>query len=854
MDDKKYNDNDLAKIVEKAESLKSLLSDHKTAMPEADASGTTQAAADRAVSKETTAPKRPLHIPSASVHQASDKRQAVADLFAQAVDRSQKSRKELVEEAVTARVEKEKAALMQEHEARTEALRAETEAKIAEETQSREAVEKEMAAFKEAAEAKAQSEAEARADLEALRAETEAKIAEETQSREAVEKEMAAFKEAAEAKAQSEAEARADLEALRAETEAKIAEETQNREAVEKEMAAFKEATEAKAQSEAETRADLEAQLSEKDEQLSAMETEKQAAEEKAEAETKAWEMARAEAEARAKAQDEALAALRARLEENEARLAALEAERAKLANAAEETPADDADAFAIPESLQASPVATESAAEAIEKSPASAGIAADGRQKAVQAPKNAEPSDSWEDDEAGLFESESLPEETEEAAKSKASAERMPQTAESPNVDLVTDHAAFRTHQPQDAVALSEDIPWISPSISEKRRERRLDWLEAEDQDETETEMPQAAEAPPAEAEPIDRKTEEDRDVLDVLRRLANAKPVQSETGVADTDAQSTDAAVADWLFEEDEILPETDTATESELFETEILPDEKAVETVESEASADVPAEPEKDDFWQAESEPATDAIETTEETPDFWETEAPEATGVVATSDQDDLWNDAAPASAGVAEEASTKEKTADIPARTDEIVEGFAIEDTQVLDSEAIDHFFSMSESDDEVPSILDEKVEEAQAEGAVNVAEIKTEAAPEDFDDLFEDVETIEADAAAPAAEAADDLFESVEIEPEAADGLFDSAKDKAGETKTAAKDAFDDLFDESEADDELTKAIDRRAIHEKLKPSEQAVYDDLFSDDDADLPDEETAKKPRRRGLFGKKR
>lgn len=760
MDDKKYNDNDLAKIVEKAESLKSLLSDHKTAMPEADASGTTQAAADRAVSKETTAPKRPLHIPSASVHQASDKRQAVADLFAQAVDRSQKSRKELVEEAVTARVEKEKAALMQEHEARTEALRAETEAKIAEETQSREAVEKEMAAFKEA--------------------------------------------------------------------------------------------TEAKAQSEAETRADLEAQLSEKDEQLSAMETEKQAAEEKAEAETKAWEMARAEAEARAKAQDEALAALRARLEENEARLAALEAERAKLANAAEETPADDADAFAIPESLQASPVATESAAEAIEKAPASAGIAADGRQKAVQAPKSAEPSDSWEDDEAGLFESESLPEESEEAAKSKAAAERMSQTAESPNVDLVTDHAAFRTHQPQDAVALSEDIPWISPSISEKRRERRLDWLEAEDQDETET--PQAAEAPPAEAEPIDRKTEEDRDVLDVLRRLANAKPVQSETGVADTDAQSTDAAVADWLFEEDEILPETDTATESELFETEILPDEKAVETVESEASADVPAEPEKDDFWQAESEPATDAIETTEETPDFWETEAPEATGVVATSDQDDLWNDAAPASAGVAEEASTKEKTADIPARTDEIVEGFAIEDTQVLDSEAIDHFFAMSESDDEVPSILDEKVEEAQAEGAVNVAETKTEAAPEDFDDLFEDVETIEADAAAPAAEAADDLFESVEIEPEAADGLFDSAKDKAGETKTAAKDAFDDLFDESEADDELTKAIDRRAIHEKLKPSEQAVYDDLFSDDDADLPDEETAKKPRRRGLFGKKR
>lgn len=760
MDDKKYNDNDLAKIVEKAESLKSLLSDHKTAMPEADASGTTQAAADRAVSKETTAPKRPLHIPSASVHQASDKRQAVADLFAQAVDRSQKSRKELVEEAVTARVEKEKVALMQEQEARTEALRAETEAKIAE--------------------------------------------------------------------------------------------ETQNREAVEKEMAAFKEATEAKAQSEAETRADLEAQLSEKDEQLSAMETEKQAAEEKAEAETKAWEMARAEAEARAKAQDEALAALRARLEENEARLAALEAERAKLANAAEETPADDADAFAIPESLQASPVATESAAEAIEKAPASAGIAADGRQKAVQAPKSAEPSDSWEDDEAGLFESESLPEESEEAAKSKAAAERMSQTAESPNVDLVTDHAAFRTHQPQDAVALSEDIPWISPSISEKRRERRLDWLEAEDQDETET--PQAAEAPPAEAEPIDRKTEEDRDVLDVLRRLANAKPVQSETGVADTDAQSTDAAVADWLFEEDEILPETDTATESELFETEILPDEKAVETVESEASADVPAEPEKDDFWQAESEPATDAIETTEETPDFWETEAPEATGVVATSDQDDLWNDAAPASAGVAEEASTKEKTADIPARTDEIVEGFAIEDTQVLDSEAIDHFFAMSESDDEVPSILDEKAEEAQAEGVVNVAETKTEAAPEDFDDLFEDVETIETDAAAPAAEAADDLFESVEIEPEAADRLFDSAKDKAGETKTAAKDAFDDLFDESEADDELTKAIDRRAIHEKLKPSEQAVYDDLFSDDDADLPDEETAKKPRRRGLFGKKR
>lgn len=760
MDDKKYNDNDLAKIVEKAESLKSLLSDHKTATPEADASGTTQAAADRAVSKETTAPKRPLHIPSASVHQASDKRQAVADLFAQAVDRSQKSRKELMEEAVTARVEKEKAALMQEHEARTEALRAETEAKIAEETQSREAVEKEMAAFKEA--------------------------------------------------------------------------------------------TEVKAQSEAETRADLEAQLSEKDEQLSAMETEKQAAEEKAEAETKAWEMARAEAEARAKAQDEALAALRARLEENEARLAALEAERAKLANAAEETPADDADAFAIPESLQASPVATESAAEAIEKAPASAGIAADGRQKAVQAPKSAEPSDSWEDDEAGLFESESLPEESEEAAKSKAAAERMSQTAESPNVDLVTDHAAFRTHQPQDAVALSEDIPWISPSISEKRRERRLDWLEAEDQDETET--PQAAEAPPAEAEPIDRKTEEDRDVLDVLRRLANAKPVQSETGVADTDAQSTDAAVADWLFEEDEILPETDTATESELFETEILPDEKAVETVESEASADVPAEPEKDDFWQVESEPATDAIETTEETPDFWETEAPEATGVVATSDQDDLWNDAAPASAGVAEEASTKEKTADIPARTDEIVEGFAIEDTQVLDSEAIDHFFAMSESDDEVPSILDEKVEEAQAEGAVNVTETKTEAAPEDFDDLFEDVETIEADAAAPAAEAADDLFESVEIEPEAADGLFNSAKDKAGETKTAAKDAFDDLFDESEADDELTKAIDRRAIHEKLKPSEQAVYDDLFSDDDADLPDEETAKKPRRRGLFGKKR
>ena len=40
MDDKKYNDNDLAKIVEKAESLKSLLSDHKTATPEADASGT----------------------------------------------------------------------------------------------------------------------------------------------------------------------------------------------------------------------------------------------------------------------------------------------------------------------------------------------------------------------------------------------------------------------------------------------------------------------------------------------------------------------------------------------------------------------------------------------------------------------------------------------------------------------------------------------------------------------------------------------------------------------------------------------------------------------------------------------
>ena len=168
MDDKKYNDNDLAKIVEKAESLKSLLSDHKTATPEADASGTTQAAADRAVSKEATAPKRPLHIPSASVHQASDKRQAVADLFAQAVDRSQKSRKELVEEAVTARVEKEKVALMQEQEARTEALRAETEAKIAEETQNREAVEKEMAAFKEAAEAKAQSEAEARADLEAL--------------------------------------------------------------------------------------------------------------------------------------------------------------------------------------------------------------------------------------------------------------------------------------------------------------------------------------------------------------------------------------------------------------------------------------------------------------------------------------------------------------------------------------------------------------------------------------------------------------------------------------------------------------------------------------------------------------
>ncbi|WP_329886893.1 hypothetical protein [Pseudoramibacter faecis] len=806
MDDKKYNDNDLAKIVEKAESLKSLLSDHKTATPEADASVTTQAAADRAVSKETTAPKRPLHVPSASVHQAFDKRQAVADLFAQAVDRSQKSRKELVEEAVTARLEKEKAALMQEQEARTEALRAEVEAKIAKETQNRKAVEKEMAALKEAAEARAQSEAEAREDLEALRTETEAKIAEATQNRETVEKEMAAFKEAAEAKAQSEAEAREDLEA----------------------------------------------QLSEKDEQLSAMETEKQAAEEKVEAETKAWETARAEAEARAKAQDEALAALRARLEENEARLVALEAERAKLADAVEETSADDADAFVIPKSLQASPSATESAAKAIEKAPVSAGIAAGDRQKTVQVSKSAEPKtafDSWEDDEAGLFESESLSEETEEAA------EKMPKTVESPNVDLVTDHTAFRTHQPQEAVALSEDIPWISPSISEKRRERRLDWLEAEDQDETET--PQTVEAPAAEAEPMDRKTEEDRDVLDVLRRLANAKPVQSETGVADTDAQSTDAAVADWLFEEDEILPETDTATESELFETEMLPDEKTVETVESGASADVPAEPEKDDFWQAESEPepATDAVETTEETSDFWGTKASEATAVVTTLDQDDdLWNDAAPASAGVAEEASTKEKTANIPARADEIVEGFAIEDTQVLDSEAIDHFFAMSESDDEVPSILDEKAEEAQAEDAVNVAETKTEAAPEDFDDLFEDVETIEADAAVPAADAADDLFESVEIEPEAADGLFDLAKDKADETKTAARDAFDDLFDESEADDELTKAIDRRAIHEKLKPSEQAVYDDLFNEDDADLLDEETGEKPRRRGLFGKKR
>jgi hypothetical protein len=762
MDDQKYNDNDLTKIVKKAESLKSLLSDHKTAAPEADASAATQAEADQAAPKATTAPKRPLHMPSASVHQAADKRQSVADLFAKAVDRSQKSQKEWVEETVTARVEKEKAKLMEEQESRAEALRAEAEAKISEATQNREAVEKEMAELKEEAEAKAQSDAEARADLEA--------------------------------------------------------------------------------------------RLSEKDEQLSAAEAEKQAAEEKAEAEAKAWETARAEAEARAKAQEEALAALQARLEENEARLAALEAERSQLqqVSAAEEV-LGDAPAMSEPSSAPAA--AEERAPEAAENP-----LASEAAEEAAQAPDGIESeetaSDFWEDDE-GLFESEDLPEGTDAAPEALAAETRdEPEAAQAPShADLVTDHTAFRTHQPQESVALSENIPWVSPNISEKRRERRLEWLEAEDQNQAEPEAPQAAAEPAGAAEPMDRKTEEDRDVLDVLRKLANARPVPGETGIAaaeSADASPADGAVEDWLFEEDEILPDA----EAELFETETLPEtpseEKPAETLTSEAAADVPAEPEKDDFWQTEPEAASDAVEMTGEAPDFWGGETPEAAEDRASSEDDTLWHDAAPA-AEMAEESPATEEAADLPAGSGEVAEGFAIEDTQVLDSEAIDHFFAMSESDDEVPSILDEKTEAARAESAADAAEAKTEAPSADFDDLFEDAETVES---APAASGADRLFESAAAEPKTAGGPIDLAGDKAGGAKDAADDAFNDLFDASEADEELTKAIDRRAIHEKLTPSEQAVYDDLFSDDDADraAPDEEMAEKPRRRGLFGRKR
>lgn len=758
MDDQKNNGSDLSKIVEKAESLKSLLSDHKMVAPEADASATTQATADQAASEETTAPKRPLHIPSASIHQAPDKRQAVADLFAKAVDRSQKSQKEWMEEAVTARVEKEKAKLMEEQESRAEALRAEAEAKISEATQNREAVEKEMAELKEEAEAKAQSDAEARADLEA--------------------------------------------------------------------------------------------QLSEKDEQLSAAEAEKQAAEEKAEAEAKAWETARAEAEARAKAQDEALAALQARLEENEARLAALEAERSQLQQAstavAAEAVSDDAPAVS---ELPQAPAAEENTAEAAE-SPLESEVA----EEAAQATDNTEPeetaSDFWEDDGEGLFESEDLPEETAEATEAMApEASDAPEAAHAANhADLVTDHMAFRTYQPQESVALSENIPWVSPNTSEKRRERRLDWLEAESQNQAaEPEVPETQAAPADAEEPMDRKTEEDRDVLDVLRKLANAKPVPGEAGIAaaaePAEAPPADGAVEDWLFEEDEILPDTDAAAEAALFETETLPETPAGDkTAEpAEAEADAVPEPEKDDFWQTESEPAADTVAMTEEAPDFWGSEAPEA-------GDDTLWNDAKPADE-MAEASPAAEETTDLPAASDEVAEGFAIEDTQVLDSEAIDHFFAMSESDDEVPSILDEKAEEVRAAGAVNAAEAKTEAVSEDFDDLFEEGEAVDS---APAEPAPDASFEPAE----AADGLFEMTKGKADEAKNAASDAFNDLFDASEADEELTKAIDRRAIHEKLTPSEQAVYDDLFSDDDADrdVLDEAMPEKPRRRGLFGRKR
>lgn len=127
MDDQNNRDNEMSKIVEKAENLKTMFAKQKSGETAPPASPEPESAVQPAGAPDLKA----AHMPFEHTRTAAEKRRAIDAAFDNAVANSQKSVGQLIDEAVAAKVQAERQALADEKQAFEAKVRAEADAQIA---------------------------------------------------------------------------------------------------------------------------------------------------------------------------------------------------------------------------------------------------------------------------------------------------------------------------------------------------------------------------------------------------------------------------------------------------------------------------------------------------------------------------------------------------------------------------------------------------------------------------------------------------------------------------------------------------------------------------------------------------
>lgn len=880
MDDYNQN-NDMSKILEKAEKLKNTFSEQKQKAAQPKTAAPTEAPQDEAADK---APKvRATHLPK-------ERENNLEDRFDEAVRRSQKTFRELFDEAIDAAVADATAELNKKHAA-------------------------ELADVREAAQ----------------------KDRDETVDR------------------------------IKADAKAQADEATKQHEA-------DKQAAAEQAKSDADALADLKAQLAEKDEQITKLTSERDDLKVQAQDSEDAHKADQERAEEQAKADADELELLRAQVAEQQSRIDELEeaAEAVKQESApAEPEVADTTADTTVPSGGFFADEADENADVAEEVTPQEEtqemsestdnqddlffdiddidDLDAEQPEDADGAPiiDTSEFDDLFEEDEtvsdADVVEE---PASQEEAAEPETEEENP--AADIGREDLVSDHSAYRTTPRGTDETLSDNIPWVMPSPAERAKQKQRSAEEAEEQAAAAAAAENSEPAPKA----VDRKTEEDKNVLEVLRQLSNATPI---TPADDADVKNTsdviDAAEAD-LFESETVEEPEASADEAAPEITDLFEEEPVEEVVEESAApaeaedatgifeepaqdsnADTTAEASQafddlfadddatfDDDSLFEDEEVVDADATVEdelsEAPaDDIVDEAPvEPTSTDVDNnddfgfsfDDDDLFEepvadnaeaveDTAPAvdeapvqdvaednepaaKTGLSADADVAEGSAE-PVQKTGLPENDDLDTTQVLDTQALESFFAVSDAEEETPSVFDQKDAETAAQSDATADDTTVDAdtaeATQAFDDLFKDDEPAAAPAQPTPSQSADqtddkpeDPFTNSEDMPNHVPGdtfnLFNDLEEarrivnsqKSDEELLAESDnQFEALFEDEETlpdDADSSVATDDASEESHLTSDKKDIFDDLFNNNPEvnETSDDDEGK----HGLFGRRK